>query len=343
MLVLLTGATGFIGKKMVKALHESGHRVRILSRNPKRAHSLVERSTGVDCEAFSLESGNEGPSQEALQGVDAVIHLAGEPVARRWTSWRKRKIYNSRILSTRHLIDSLSKLKQKPHTFICASAVGYYGDRGNETLDESSASGSGFLAEVCIDWEHEAQRAEELGIRSAQVRTGLVLGPDGGALPQMLPAFRMGMGGRLGSGKQWMSWIHSQDLVRLILFVLENKALKGPVNGVSPHPTQNRSFTQLLGRSLGRPTWIPVPGIALKFAFGEMAEILLTGQKVIPKKALDQGFEFQHSDLEEALHSLLKKKSKLSANPQSPDSPSPDSQSPDSPSKDPQTSGESKT
>jgi hypothetical protein len=235
---------------------------------------------------------------------DVVIHLAGEPVAQRWTPAAKQRIRESRIAGTRDLVDALGRLPRRPEALICASAIGYYGSRGDEILTESSAPGNGFLPEVCKAWEKEAQAAESFGIRVVRVRTGLVLAAAGGALQRMLPPFRMGVGGRLGSGRQWMSWIHLEDLTAMFQFTVESQ-VRGPLNGVAPQPATNSEFTRELARRLRRPAVFPVPEFALRLLFGEMADVLLASQRVVPAAAQAGGFRFRYPQLAQALEDLL--------------------------------------
>jgi len=242
---------------------------------------------------------------ESVSGFAAVIHLAGESVVGRWTSGKKTKIRDSRILGTRNLAQSLAQAKDRPRVLISASAVGYYGDRGEELLREDSPSGSGFLPEVCREWEAANQPASDAGIRTVQIRIGVVLSPAGGALQKMLPPFRMGVGGNIGSGRQWMSWIHVQDLVGAVHHILKTDLLQGPVNMVAPKPVTNAEFTKALGSVLSRPTIFPVPAFAAKLAFGQMAEeVLLGSQRVEPAKLIASGYPFQYTDLRKALEAV---------------------------------------
>ena len=273
--IAITGASGFIGRHLMKSLAQAGHSVCALSRH-----------------APPVES-------------DVVIHLAGEPVAQRWTPEAKQRIRESRIAGTRDLVDALGRLPRRPEALICASAIGYYGSRGDEILTEFSAPGSGFLPEVCVAWEKEAQEAEAFGIRVVRVRTGLVLAAGGGALQRMLPPFRMGVGGRLGSGRQWMSWIHLEDLTAMFQFAVESQ-VRGPLNGVAPHPVANSEFTRELARMLRRPAVFPVPEFALRLLFGEMADVLLASQRVVPAAAQAAGFRFRFPQLAQALAALLR-------------------------------------
>jgi uncharacterized protein (TIGR01777 family) len=239
-----------------------------------------------------------------LREADVVIHLAGEPVAQRWTAEARQRIRESRVTGTRKLVEAMATLSRRPEALICASAIGYYGSRGDEILTESSAPGSGFLPEVCIAWEREAQAAEAFGMRVVRVRIGIVLDAGGGALQRMLPPFRMGAGGRLGSGRQWMSWIHLEDLAGLFHLAVESQ-VQGPLNGVAPYPVTNSDFTRELARALRRPAVFPVPGFALRLLFGEMADLLLGSQRVAPGAAEAAGFRFRFPQLAPALASLL--------------------------------------
>jgi uncharacterized protein (TIGR01777 family) len=298
MKITVTGATGLIGYRLTKSLLESGHAIHTLGR--RRAAGLPE-SVGFS----EWKSTNEEPPAESLAGADAVIHLAGEPVAQRWTPEVKTRIRASRVEGTRQLVNALSTQSRRPAVLINGSAIGYYGSRGDEVLTEDSDAGDDFLARLTIEWEHAAELAEALGMRVVLLRTGLVLGKDGGALAKMLPPFRFGLGGRLGSGKQWMSWIHIDDLIRLILFSIENAGVRGPVNGTAPHPVTNVQFTKDLAAVLHRPAVLPAPQFVLRRALGEMANAVLASQRVVPRVAQSAGFEFQYPQLRAALERLL--------------------------------------
>jgi len=302
MRALVTGATGFVGHRLLAKL---GSAV-VLSRDPERAQrSLLEHQVI----AFCWLAEEEVPPAAAFEGIDTIFHLAGESVGEgRWTTRKKAKIRDSRVLGTRNLVAALRSLDSKPRLLISASAIGYYGPRGNEELDENARHGNDFLAKVCVAWEQEALAAREFGIRVVPLRFGIVLGEGGGALAKMLMPFRMGVGSPLGSGSQYMSWIHIDDLVELMLFAATQASLDTPANAVSPQPVTNREFTKTLGRVLGRPTFMPaVPALALKLMIGEFAEVLLASQRVIPKAALAAGFNFRFSDLEAALCDILKR------------------------------------
>lgn len=293
---LITGGTGFIGRNLVKRLAKPV----VLGRDPER----IRRELG-DVEANRWDA-RSPLDPDLFTGIDTVFHLAGEPIASgRWDTEKKERIRKSRVEGTRLLVDALGRTAAPPATLICASAIGFYGSRGDEILSESSPAGHDFLAGVCGEWEEEAKRAERFGVRVVSLRIGVVLGPDGGALEKMLPPFRLGLGGRLGSGRQYMSWIHRDDLVGLLLHAADNETLHGPVNAVAPQPVTNREFTATLARVLHRPALLPVPAFILKMALGEFADVLLGSQRVIPEKAQKAGFHFAHQRLDETLAGLV--------------------------------------
>ncbi|MBL0161034.1 MAG: TIGR01777 family protein [Bryobacterales bacterium] len=294
MRITLTGATGFLGTELIGLLQKDGYDLRFLSRKAAGgpAHFAWDPVAGP-------------PPAASLEGADAVIYLAGEPVAQRWTDEVKRKIRLSRVQGTNNLVAALRALPVRPKTLICASAIGYYGSRGADVLTESAAAGTGFLPEVCVEWEQAAGAALALGMRVVTPRIGVVLGKEGGALKKMLPPFRLGIGGPLAGGRQWMSWIHVEDMVRLIAFAVNTQALDGAVNAVSPEPVTNAGFTRELGAALHRPTFFPVPEFALRALYGEMAGILLDSQRAIPAAAQAAGFQFLHPNLAETLRGLL--------------------------------------
>jgi len=291
MRTLITGASGLIGSALVESLHAKGHTIRCLQRNTR------ESSSGIwNRDVFSRKD-NE------VASFDTIIHLAGENVAEgRWNERRKKRILESRIKGTEELIQLLGTLPNPPATFICASAIGYYGSRGSELLTEQSEAGKGFLAAVCKEWEKEAHKAEKLGCRVVNLRFGMVLSPRGGALHKMLPVFRAGLGGPIGSGKQYMSWVSIRDLAEIVDFAINDASLHGPVNVVSPVPVTNKEFTRCLGEVLGRPAILPAPPFALRLMFGEMAdEMLLAGSRVKPEKLVSSGYSFQDVNLAETL------------------------------------------
>jgi len=299
MKALLTGGTGFIGRRLLSLLD---HPI-LLSRNQERA----QRSVGSQCgRVLGWDPLDGPPPAEAFDGVDAVFHLAGESVAEgRWTAAQKRRIRDSRVIGTRHLVEGLIRAEPRPRVLVSASAVGYYGDRGDEELTETSPPADDFLAEVCIAWEKEALAAEEAGVRVALARTGIVLG-DGGALAKMLTPFRLGAGGPLGSGSQWMPWIHVADMARLYLHAATTESVRGPMNAVAPNPVRNKEFTKALGRALHRPAFMPAPYLGLRLLFGEFAKVLFASQRVLPKVALDSGFEFEYPEIAAALQAILR-------------------------------------
>ncbi len=299
--VTVTGATGLVGPQVIAALRERGAQVTVLSRDPGRA----ARRLG-EVEAIAWDPLAEPAPAEALEGRDAVVHLVGENVAQRWSEQVKRAIRDSRVLGTRNLVEGLGQLEQRPACLLSSSATGYYGAHGEEPLDEDAPPGRDFLAGVCVDWEHEAQGARALGMRVLNVRTGVVLDRGGGALGKMLPPFRLGIGGPVAGGRQYISWIHTADLVGIMLAALQDERWEGPVNATAPEPVENREFARVLGRVLHRPAVLPVPGLALRTLYGDMAEIVTTGARVVPAKALVLGYEFQHPELQEALTSALR-------------------------------------
>jgi uncharacterized protein (TIGR01777 family) len=275
---LVSGGTGFLGSYIVKRLQQSNHNVTVWGRK------------------LQFEPNTD---------FDAVISLAGEPVAQRWNDEVKQKIRNSRVLGTRSLVEAISRLPHKPRVLVSASAIGIYGDRGDEILTESSPPGTGFLVDVCKGWEEEADRAAEFGIRVMKLRVGFVLGKNGGALAKMLPAFRAFAGGRLGSGKQWMPWIHVADVAELFTYAVENE-VSGVWNATAPNPVRNTQFTESLASAVSRPALFPVPPLALKLAFGEFAQHMLDSARVVPDAALHHGFHFRYPNLKPALQNLLK-------------------------------------
>lgn len=303
MRVTVTGATGLIGTRLVAALARRGDEVTVLSRDPARARERL--GSGILTEAWN-PLGEPAPAS-ALAGRDGVIHLAGEPVAQRWSTAAKERIRTSRETGTANLVAGLRTAEPRPGVLVSASAVGYYGPRGDEELDESAEPGTDFLAEVCVAWERAALAASELGVRVAVVRTGVVLDPAGGALAKMLPPFRAGIGGPVAGGQQWMPWIHADDLVGLYLAALDGvgDGWTGPLNGSAPQPVTNRDFSKALGRALHRPALAPVPRLALRAMYGEMEQIVTTGQRAVPARPLALGHAFAHPELDEALRSAL--------------------------------------
>ncbi|MDQ3948784.1 MAG: TIGR01777 family oxidoreductase [Gemmatimonadota bacterium] len=295
-LIAITGATGFIGSALVHELTAAGHAVRRMVRREG------QRRPGDAL--WDPAAGRLDP--RALDGVDAVIHLAGEPIAQRWTAAAKRRIRESRVRGTQLVATTIASLAQPPRVLVSGSAMGIYGDRGDEELDETSAPGRGFLAEVAIAWEVAAEPAARAGVRVVKLRTGLVLGPRGGALAKLLLPFRMGVGGRVGSGRQWVSWIGLDDAVGAIMHTVDTETLAGPVNLAAPSPVANAEFTKTLARVLRRPAIIPMPAFAMRLVFGEMGEAtLLASQRMRPRRLLESGYRFRHPTLEAALRHEL--------------------------------------
>ncbi len=301
MRVTVTGATGLIGGRLVAALTARGDDVTVLSRDPERAR----RTLGAGVQAIGWDP-DAGPAPTiALAGRDAVVHLAGEPIAQRWTSKSKERIRVSRETGTRNLVAGLRQADTRPATLISQSGVDYYGAHGDERLDEHAPPGDGFLPDVCVRWEREAEAASELGIRVVRLRTGVVLDARGGALSKMLPPFKLGGGGPVAGGRQYMPWIHIDDLVGMMLAALDDERWRGPVNAAAPEPVTNKDFSKALGRALHRPAIAPVPALAIKLLYGEMASIVIDGKRAVPRRALELGYAFRHTDVEEALRAAL--------------------------------------
>ncbi len=299
MRVIISGASGLIGNALSGRLQQEGVRVSRLVRDASANRNPDDIPWRPDAGAIQ---------EEALEGAHTVVHLAGENIADgRWTGVKKRRIRDSRVLGTTLLCQALARRAHKPQTLICASAIGYYGSRGEDVLDESSAPGAGFLADVCRQWEQAAAPAVEAGIPVVHLRLGVVLSKEGGALGRMLPLFRMGLGGPIGNGRAWMSWITLDDLLAIILHCMHDKRLAGPVNAVSPTPVANREFTRALAKALRRPALMPVPALMLKLVFGEMArETLLASTRVMPRRLEDAGFVWRNPDIETAFENCLK-------------------------------------
>lgn len=300
MRVIVTGGTGFIGPRLCERLLAKGHDAVVLTRDASRSRDHVHPK-------IQVVSWAEGaPAWESLvDGAGGVVNLSGEPIAQRWTSAAKERIVSSRVGAARRLTAAIEKAKARPLVLVSSSAVGYYGPRGDETLTEESAPGSDFLATTCVKWEAAAKAAEPLGVRVVCIRTGIVLGEDGGVLAKMLPPFKAFVGGPLGSGDQWMSWIHRDDLVELFVWALENPAVTGAVNGTAPAPVRMREFAAALGETLRRPSFARVPAPALKLLLGEMSTLVLDGQRVLPKRAEALGFTFRFASLPAALKNAV--------------------------------------
>jgi uncharacterized protein (TIGR01777 family) len=299
MKILITGASGLIGKAVVKSLSPKGQELLLAGRGePKNSNEIK----------WTVEEGFDDADLGRLEGLDAVIHLAGESIAGlRWTDEKKKAIRDSRVLGTRNLVNDLAKLEQKPKVFISASAMGFYGDRGDEILTETSPPGDTFLSDVCREWEIESRRAEDLGVRTVLLRNAIVLSKDGGALATMLTPFKLGVGGVVGSGEQWMSWVSLDDVVNIVNLALEDERLRGAVNVASPNPVTNQEFTKTLGDVLYRPTFLPLSEFAVNLVFGEMGDaLLIDSTRVEPKRLKDAGYEFKFTDLRSALENAVK-------------------------------------
>ena len=301
MRITVTGATGLIGTQLVEELLSRGDQVTVLARNP---HAAQQKLGSV--EAVSWNPTTEQAPPEALAHRDAVIHLAGEPVSQRWTADAKNQIRESRVAGTSNLIAGLRQADPSPKTLVSGSAVGYYGAHGPEPVDETAAPGEGFLAEVCVDWEKSALEATELGIRTVLLRTGVVLSSEGGALAKMLPPFKAGVGGPVAGGEQFVPWIHIDDIVGLILAAIDgDDSWSGPLNATAPVPVTNKQLSKALGRALHRPSIAPVPAFAIKLLYGEMSEIVTTGQNAIPSQAQSLGYGWKNPDLDLALQEMF--------------------------------------
>jgi uncharacterized protein (TIGR01777 family) len=303
--VTVTGATGLIGTALVGALQRRGVEVTVLSRDAARARERLQRAGLEPVQAFDWNPIGEPAPRAALDGRDAVAHLAGENVAQRWSDRAKAAIRESRVTATQNLLAGLASSEQRPRTLVSSSAIGYYGARGEEPLDEDALPGDDFLAEVCVAWEAEAAKASALGLRVVCVRTGVVLAGDGGALEKMLPAFRLGIGGPVAGGRQFVSWVHRDDVVGMYVEALADDRWSGAVNATGPDPVSNRDFSRALARALHRPALLPVPGAALRLLYGEMAAIVTSGARVMPAKPLVLGYEFAQPELGPALAAAL--------------------------------------
>jgi uncharacterized protein len=301
MRVTVTGATGLIGGKLVGELRRRGDEVTVLSRDPQRA----QRTLGGGVEAVAWDPAGPAPA-EALAGRDGVVHLAGEPVAQRWTKEAKRRIHASRETGTRNLVAGIAAADPRPGVLVSSSGVDIYPPGREEPVAESSAPGDDFLARVCVAWEREADAAAQLGVRVVRMRTGVVLDAHGGALEKMLPFFKAGIGGPVAGGRQYMPWIHLDDLVAMMLTALDDERWSGAVNATAPEPVTNREFSKALGRAIHRPALAPVPGLAVRVLYGDMAQIVTTGRRVVPERATALGYDFRHTDLDEALASALR-------------------------------------
>ena len=299
MRILITGASGLIGTALQKSFEEKGYEMLLASRSEPKSERDIQ---------WNADAGFADEDLLRLEGLDAVIHLAGESIsALRWTDEKKKAIRDSRVHGTRTMIEAFARLEKKPKVFISASAIGFYGDRGDEEMTETSSVGDTFLSEVSKEWESESRRAEDMGIRTVLLRNGIVLSKDGGALATMMTPFKLGVGGVVGSGKQWMSWVSLDDAVGIVNYALENENLRGAVNVVSPNPVTNEEFTKTLGEVLYRPTFLPLPEFAVNLVFGEMGDaLLIDSTRVVPKRLLDSGFKFRYPEIKSALENAVK-------------------------------------
>ena len=302
MKIVIAGGTGFIGRHVSQLLIHEGHSVILLSRHTPNGKHLVN----IHARHIQWNGCMQGAWAKECEGADVVINLSGAPIAdSRWTKKRKQELIDSRVQSTKALLQAISSWRNKPHTFITASGIGFYGDRGREVVNESSTTGQGFLPQLCQIWESSAMEGEALGLRVIPIRIGMVLGPDGGALSKMTLPFRMFLGGPILPGTQFVSWIHREDLARLILFLITHSSIRGPVNAVAPEAVTMKEFCAALGKSMNRPSWFPVPEFVLRMTLGELATMLTTGQRVHPLKALETGFSYSYATLQAALDSLF--------------------------------------
>jgi uncharacterized protein (TIGR01777 family) len=307
MKVAVTGGTGFIGSRLVERLHQEGHSVVVLTRDVERARSVFPASAYPSVELVGYTPFQSGDWQGAIASCDGVVNLAGEPIADgRWTDRRKQDILNSRKIGTQKVVEAIAQATPKPTVLVSASAIGYYGTSETATFDETSAPGQDFLAEVCQAWEAAAEAVQATGTRLVILRTGIVLGLEGGALAKMLTPFRLFAGGPLGSGRQWVSWIHREDVVNLILMALTNPNYAGVLNATAPHPVRMAELCNVMGKVLNRPSWLPVPDFALEALLGDGAKVVLEGQQVLPKQTQAIGYQYLYPTLQEALTNLLK-------------------------------------
>jgi uncharacterized protein (TIGR01777 family) len=305
MKVAIAGATGFVGTRLVEKLQAAGHQVVVLSRDAAKAGRVFPASAYPNLEVVAYTPAESGDWQKFIAGCDAVVNLAGVPIAEeRWTAARQQAIIDSRRLTTAKLVEAIVNANPKPSVFVSASAIGYYGTSETAEFDENSPAGNDFLAAVCKDWEAAAQPAKNAGTRLAILRLGIVLGM-GGALAKMLPPFKLFAGGPIGTGKQWFSWIHREDVVDLILYSLQNSQVQGVLNATAPNPVRMNELCQTLGEVLSRPSWLPVPSFALEMLLGDGAKVVLEGQKVLPKQTLASGFQYQYPTLKLALEEIL--------------------------------------
>ncbi len=306
MKIAITGATGFVGTRLVNSLNKEGHQLLIFTRNTHRAQKIYPASAFPNVEIVAYNPIESGEWQQKISGCDGVVNLAGEPIAERWSPEHKKAILESRQLGTRKIVEAIAKAKEKPSVLINPSAIGYYGSSETKTFDENSSPGDDFLAEVCQAWETEAQGVQQENVRLVILRIGIVLG-NGGALAKMIPPFKLFAGGPLGNGRQWFSWIHVDDLVQLIKESLKRSGIVGTFNATAPNPVRMNQLCETLGEVMNRPSWLPVPDFALEVLLGEAAKVVLEGQQVLPKATQSLGFEYQYPTLKSALIDIVPK------------------------------------
>ena len=305
MKIAITGATGLVGSRLVAQLNQAGHSILVFTRNPSKAQRVFPGSSFSNLEIVQYTPQESGTWQQSISGCDAVVNLAGEPIAERWSPQQKRAIMDSRQLGTRKLVEAIAMAEQKPQVLVSGSAIGYYGTSENSAFDENSSSGTDFLAQVCQNWEQEAQKVTEYGVRLVILRIGIVLA-NGGALGKMIGPFKMYAGGPIGSGKQWFSWIHRDDLVNLICKAVEDSSMSGIYNATAPNPVRMSKLCQTLGEVMNRPSWLPVPDFVLEILLGDGAIVVLEGQQVLPKQTQQSGFEYKYPELKPALAEIVK-------------------------------------
>lgn len=305
--IVVTGATGFVGSRLVEKLHQQGHHITVLTRNVDRARRVFPEAVFPNVEGVEYTPKASGDWQKVLSGCDGVVNMAGEPIAEgRWTSSRKQEILESRQIGTQKIVEAIAQASAKPPVLVNSSAIGYYGTSETATFDESSPPGDDFLAQVCVAWEAEARKVKDLGPRLVILRTGIVLGM-GGAIAKMITPFRLFAGGPIGNGKQWFSWIHREDLVNLMIKALTDGTMQDAYNATAPDPVRMETFCKELGRAMNRPSWLPVPDFALEALLGDAAQVILEGQRVLPKRTLESGFEYLYPDVTQALADIVAK------------------------------------
>lgn len=306
MKIAVTGATGFIGSRLVERLQAEGHSVVVLTRNPDRAKSLFSAAKFPNVEVVAYQPLQSGTWQQSISGCDGVVNLAGAPIAEsRWTPERKQEIMDSRKIGTEKIVEAIAQANPRPAVLVSSSAIGYYGTSETATFDETSPAGSDYLAEVCQAWESTAQKVQEYGTRLVILRTGIVLG-SGGAIAKMLLPFRMFAGGPIGNGRQWFSWIHLEDMVNLILRALTDAEMRGTYNATAPNPVRMAELSQSLGEVMNRPSWLPVPNFALELMLGDAAKVVLEGQQVLPKRTQESGFVYEYTGIKQALTDVVR-------------------------------------